>query len=124
MANDSRHTELRELEALRETVNDQLEHIDSLQGRNDALAAQVAELRELLDDANENLSLRDEDLQRRETELLTRRSEELMARDDEIRWLRDVVADLQAHADSSAPRLTSALGSFMSRLNAQLRWGK
>jgi chromosome segregation ATPase len=118
MANDSRHTELRELEALRETVNDQLEHIDSLQGRNDALAARVAELRDKLREAHDNLVRRDEDLVERETELMTRRSKELKARDDEVRWLRDIVEDLQARLAAAEE---AARANALPRLKTRLR---
>jgi predicted RNase H-like nuclease (RuvC/YqgF family) len=118
MANDSRHTELRELEALRETVNDQLEHIDSLQGRNDALAAQVGELRDKLREAHDNLVRRDEDLVERETELLTRRSKELKARADEVRWLRDIVEDLQARLAAAED---AARAKALPRLKTRLR---
>jgi len=118
MSNDSRHTEPRELDALRETVNDQLEHIDSLQGRNDTLAAQVAELRDKLREAHDNIVRRDEDLVERETELATRRSKELKARDDEVRWLRDVVEDLQARLAAAEE---AARAKALPRLKTRLR---
>jgi cell division protein FtsB len=118
MASDSRHTELGELEALRETVADHLDHIDSLRGRNDALAAQVAELRDQLREAHESLVRRDEDLVDRENELLTRRSDELKARDDEVRWLRDIVEDLQAKLDAVEEK---ARTRPLARLKAGLR---
>jgi cell division protein FtsB len=115
MAGDSRDTEL---EALRQTVADQLEHIDSLRERNDALAAQVAELRDQLRDAHESLARRDEDLIDRENELTTRRSRELKARDDEVRWLRDVVEDLHGRLDAAEEASRSR---YLSRLNTRLR---
>lgn len=118
MAGDSRDTELRELEALRQTAADQSEHIGSLQERNDALAAQVAELRDQLRDAQQSLALRDEDLVDRENELVTRRSEELKARDDEVRWLRDVVEDLKTRLEAAEE---AARSRYLSRLNALLR---
>jgi len=118
MAGDSPDTELRELEALRQTVADQLEHIDSLQERNAALAAQVAELRDQLREAHESLASRDEELVDREKELATRRSEELKARDDEVRWLRDVVEDLKARLEATEG---AARSRYLSRLSVRLR---
>jgi hypothetical protein len=118
MARDSRHTEIGELEALRQTVADQLGHIDLLQGRNDALAAQVAELRGQLHEAHDSLVRRDEDLVERETELLTRRSKELKARDDEVRWLRDIVEDLQARLAAAEE---AARAQPLPRLKTRLR---
>jgi Tfp pilus assembly protein FimV len=118
MAGNSRDTQLRELDALRQTVADQLEHIDSLQERNEALAAQVAELGDQLREAQEGLALRDQDLVDRENELMTRRSQELKARDDEVRWLRDVVTDLQARLDAAEE---AGRSRYLSRLNARFR---
>jgi peptidoglycan hydrolase CwlO-like protein len=118
MAGDPRDTELRELDALRQTVADQSEHLDSLQERNGALAAQVAELRNQVRDAHESLARRDEELVERENELMTRRSKELKARDDEVRWLRDVVEDLRARLDASEE---AGRSRYLSRLNARFR---
>jgi len=118
MAGNSRDTDLRELDALRQTLADQLEHIDSLRERNEALAAQVAELRDGLRDAHESLASRDEELVDRENELMTRRSEELKARDDEVRWLRDVIEDLKARLEAADE---AARSRYLSRLNARLR---
>jgi O-antigen biosynthesis protein len=117
---ESLRSEVRELDALRQTVGDQLQHIDALQERNDALAEQLAELRELLENAHESLSLRDEDLQRKETQLLTRRAEELKARDEEIHWLRGVVADLQMKASTEQAPAGGRTG-ILPRLKARLR---
>jgi uncharacterized coiled-coil DUF342 family protein len=118
MASDARHTESRELEALRQTVADQLEHIDSLQARNDALAAQVTELRNELRAAHESLARRDKDLVDRENELVTRRSKELKARDDEVRWLRDIVEDLQEKLGAAEH---AARAQPVARLKGRLR---
>jgi chromosome segregation ATPase len=117
MASNARYTESRELEALRQTVADQSEHIESLQGRSDALAAQVSELRDQLREAQDSLARRDKDLVERETELLTRRSEELRARDHEVRWLRDIVEDLQAKLDAAEE---TARSQPLARVRARL----
>jgi SAM-dependent methyltransferase len=123
----SLRSEVRELEAFRATVDDQAEHIDALQERNDALASQVAELRELLKNAHKSLARRDDELQEKEARLLTRRADELKARDEEIHWLRGVVADLQgkiddlhAHAASVEEQRSAGLARFSSRLKARL----
>jgi 2-polyprenyl-3-methyl-5-hydroxy-6-metoxy-1,4-benzoquinol methylase len=118
---ESLRLEARELAALRQTVGDQSQHIDALRERNDALAAQVAELRQLLEDAHESFRLRDENLLRKETELLTRRAEELKARDQEIHWLRGVVADLQMQTPSTNEAPPPRRSAILPRLRARLR---
>jgi chromosome segregation ATPase len=123
MASDARYTESRELEALRQTVADQSEHIDSLQTRNDALAAQVAELRDQLREAHESLTRRDKDLVERETELFTRRSKELKERDEEVRWLRDIVEDLQQKTAALQAQVDAAEEVARARPLARLKAG-
>jgi chromosome segregation ATPase len=113
---------VQELEALRRTVNDQLEHIEALQARNEALATRANELRLLLERSQADLRLRDERLERKERELVTRRDEELKACDEEIHWLRAVVADLETEL-AKAPQRRPWQRALV-RLRRQVRPGR
>ena len=108
---------LQELEAYRQTVADQLQHIEALESRNQALAGQMSELRGLLEETQQGLAQRDEEFRRAEMDLATRRTEEVKARDEEIHWLRGVVADLQAQiAEREGPPTPRRAMSRLKRL--------
>jgi peptidoglycan hydrolase CwlO-like protein len=100
-----------EVEALRLTLAEQSEHLDSLRARLDEMVKRQVELRELLLEAHRDLVGRDEAIERLQNEMvheIRRREEEIERKDGEIDHRGRVIGELQAALDQ-AQETTAAM---------------
>jgi uncharacterized protein involved in exopolysaccharide biosynthesis len=85
-----------DVQALRLTVAEQADHLDSLRARLEEMAKRQVELRRLLLEAHESLVERDAEIERVRGEMVEEIRRDLQLKDGEIAHRGEVIAELQA----------------------------